>query len=370
MSGKLPVYVGTYTETIHFFSGKILEARGKGIYQLSFEPDRGVLEHVAVIEGVRNPSYLVRSRSGEYLYCANEAKETDGKPGGAVSAFSVDRASGSLTFINSRHTDGDDPCYIETDAEGSCVYATNFGSGSVGVFPVRSDGGLAPHNQLIQHTGSSVHPKRQTRAFAHAAIVSPDGRFVYIPDLGMDKIVAYARDKQDGRLTHDPDATAAVAPGTGPRHAEFHPNGRRLYVINELSCTLSVFEHDAATGRLHETQTIPSLIIPYDQDKTCADIHITPDGRFVYGTTRAANRILCCRIDPASGLMDPVAEYSTEGGVPRNFAIAPDGRHLLVANQNTDNMVIFSINPESGKLTPKSSFALPSPVCIKIYAST
>ncbi len=361
------VYVGTYTETVYFSSGKILHGQGKGIYQLAFDPDHGRLKTVSVAEGVRNPSYLARSSSGGALYAVNEVKKTQDTSCGSVSAFAVDPASGKLSLINRQPTGGDDPCHVAVDAESRHVYVANYGSGSVCVFDVDDRGGLHPLEQFFQHEGSSLHPQRQTRAYTHAVILSPDQRFVYVPDLGTDQLVAYSREPRNGRLKPAPGISVDTPAGSGPRSGLFDAGGRYLYVINELSCSFTVYAHDALSGRLTPLQTVPSLLEAYEGDKTCADIHITPDGRFLYGTTRGANRIAVYALDPASGLMRAVDETDTGGDVPRNFAIDPSGRFLLIANQNSDNIVIFSIDPDSGRLKKESVFDLPSPVCLKLF---
>jgi 6-phosphogluconolactonase len=368
MSNIFDVYVGTYSETVLFTSGKIVHGKGRGIHQLAFDADNGVLEPVSYIEGVRNPSYIARSKNGKFLYSANEVRKSENTPCGSVSAFAIDPESGNLHALGSRLTEGDDPNYITADSDGKAVYVSNYASGSVAVFPIEGDGSLGPLAQLFPHEGKNgPHPTRQKQPYAHSVVLSPNEKFLYVPDLGIDKIMVYERDVETGMLTPRMDLATPAAAGAGPRHADFAPKANFFYLINELDCTFTAYSWNPETGKLTPLQTIPTLLTPYDKDKTCADIHVSPDGRFLYGTTRGICRILVCALHPETGLMTPIQEEPTGGDVPRNFVIDPSGHFLLIAHQNSDNIVIFAIDEKTGKLTRHREYASPTPVCLKIY---
>lgn len=362
------VYVGTYTQTVHFSSGKVVDGKGKGIYHLVFDPEEGKLEMRSVEPGVANPSYVAFSPDKRFLYAASETKECRGGHfGGEIGAYRI-LDNGDLKFMNSQVSDGWDSCHVAVNEAGTFAVISNYGSCTAAVFPILEDGFLAEHCQFIEHRGSGVHPKRQKKAFPHSTIFSPDGQFAYILDLGMDQLVAYRISPDGGPLVRDETASFALKPGSGPRHAEWHPNQKYLYVVDELSCAVTCLEHNPGSGCFREVQTITTLLDGRTGDFTSADIHMTPDGRFVYASTRGSNTLACYRIDQATGRMTAVQSVSSGGEVPRGFAIDPSGRRLLAANQNTHNIVVFSIDQETGMLERLQEIRLPNPVCIKMAA--
>lgn len=360
MTAPQLMYVGTYTKAGHPGRG-----RADGLYVYQVDPQSGALTHLHTIADVANPSFIAFHPNGRFVYTVNEALETDGHPGGGVSAFARDPETGDLTFINREPSHGTDPCHLSVDPTGSYVLVANYSSGSVAVFPIDATGRLHPASYVDQHSGSSVNPKRQQGPHAHAIVVDPSGKFALCPDLGMDQIFVY-RLAAEGQLQHNEPVGAKVTPGEGPRHLDFHPTKPIVYVINELGSSVTTFAWDAAAGTLHELQNVSTLPTGYEGDTTCADIHVAPSGRFVYGSNRGHDSIAAFAIDDATGTLTPIGHTPTGGQTPRNFAIDPSGHFLFAANQNTDTVVTFRIDEATGQLTAADqTAAVPSPVCLK-----
>jgi 6-phosphogluconolactonase len=256
------------------------------------------------------------------------------------------------------------------DGSGRCVLVANYTSGSVAVLPVGADGRVSPATYVDQHSGSSVNPRRQEGPHAHAIPLDPTGRFALCPDLGMDQLFVYRLDAAAGRLEPNDPPGARLAPGAGPRHLDFHPSKPWVYVINELGSTITAFEWDGERGALRELQTVSTLPETYmgsSSSTTCADIHVAPSGRFVYGSNRGHDSIAAFAIDEATGTLTPLGHTSTGGRTPRNFAIDPSGTFLFAANQDTDTIVTFRLDAATGQPTPTGQVAsVPSPVCLKI----
>jgi 6-phosphogluconolactonase len=360
------VFVGTYSEPILFGTGQVLQGKGKGIYAFRFDPATGALAPAAVTEGVRNSSYLAFDPARRFLYCVNEFKEYEGKASGAVSSFRIDQASGALTYLNTRASHGTDPCHLVVDSTGRNVLIANFASGSVCVLPVRDDGSLAEASQVIQHQGTSVDPVRQKGPHAHAVAIDRANRFVFVPDLGMDKVLIYALDTDKGTLT--PNAAqpwVATKPGAGPRQLVMHPGGGFAYLINELNSTMTAYRYDAARGTLAELQTLPTLPAGFTGRSTCAEVQIAPSGRFLYGSNRGHDSIAIYAIGD-DGTLRVVGHESTRGKIPRNFEVSPDGAHLIAANQDTSDLFTFRIDQATGTLAWTGVRAeAGTPICVR-----
>ncbi|MDR2588032.1 MAG: lactonase family protein [Spirochaetales bacterium] len=359
------VFVGTYTEDIKFGTGEVLKGKGEGIYVFAFDLRSGVLAHLRTIRGIVNPSYVCLGRNNNFLYAVNELKVFEGKASGAVSSFSLDRKTLEMNFLSSRPSLGTDPCFICLNAAQSHAFATNFMSGSVSVFPVLSDGSLGEASQFIQHEGSGVHPLRQTGPHAHSLSFDNSNRFAFVPDLGIDRLVAYSFDAASGRLAHEACGDFAVPPGAGPRHCEFHPNGRFTYLINELASQIMVFKYEAVSGSLRAVQTVRTVPEGFAGENTAADIHVAPSGKFVYASNRGHDSLVIYRIDGKTGLLSYVGSEPCGGRTPRSFAIEPSGRFLLAANQDSDTVTVFRIDEGTGKLEEVFRVTAPTPVCVK-----
>lgn len=361
------VFVGTYSEPILFGTGQVLQGKGKGIYAFRFDPATGALTQCALTEGVRNSSYLAFDPARRFLYCVNEFKEYEGKPSGAVSAFRINAETGALTYLNTRASHGTDPCHLIVDATGRNVLIANFASGGVCVLPVREDGSLAEASQVIQHAGSSIDPVRQKGPHAHAVAIDQANRYVFVPDLGLDRVMIYAFDAANGRLTPNPaQPWVTTKPGAGPRQLVMHPGGGFAYLINELDSTMTAFRYDADRGALSAVQTVPTLPLGFAGRSTCAEVQIAPSGRFLYGSNRGHDSIAIYAIDPRNGTLRLQGHESTRGRIPRNFEVSPDGAFLAAANQDTNDIFTFRIDPSTGLLTWTGQKAeAGTPICVR-----
>ena len=360
------VYVGTYTEPIRFGTGKILQGKGEGIYVYRMDQSSGAMELVGKTTGVANPSYLAFDPRHRFLYAVNELKTYEDRPSGTVSAFAVDPKTGALTFLNKRLTHGTDPCHVLVDTRGAWLFVSNFMSGSVCVLPVLADGSLGEASDFVQHLGSSIDPARQKGPHAHSVTLDAANRFAFVPDLGLDRLLAYRFDAKRGMLEPNAVPWIKVKPGAGPRHVAFHPNSRFAYLINELDSTVAALSYDGRTGAFKELQVLPTLPADFRGESTCSDVQVSPSGAFVYGSNRGHDSIVIYKVDQRTGKLACVGHEPTQGRTPRGFGIDPTGRFLLAANQDTDTIVTFRIHPRTGRLQPTGHVTpVPTPVCVK-----
>jgi 6-phosphogluconolactonase len=350
---SLRVYVGTYT-------GGGANA-SKGIYRSTLDLQTGTLSSPVLAVEARNPSFVEIHPGGKFLYAVSEAGG-----GGRVFAYAIDAAAGDLTLLNDASTGGAGPCHVNVDHAGKHVLVANYGSGSASVIPIGADGRLAEPAGFVQHEGSSVNPSRQKEPHAHSVNLSPDDRFVFVADLGIDKIMVYRLDGRSGKIAANDPPFAQIKPGAGPRHFVFHPDGRHAYVINELDGTIVAFAYDAAGGVLKEIQTATTLPSGFRGANGCAEIRVHPSGKFLYGSNRGHDSIAVYKVDPTAGTLAFV-EHETAGiKNPRNFNIDPTGKFCLVANQDGDSIVVFRIDPTTGSLEPTGQkIAVSKPVCIR-----
>jgi 6-phosphogluconolactonase len=350
---ELTLYVGTYT------SGK-----SEGIYGYRMDQATGALTRFNAFKSV-NPSFLAIDQSKRYLYAVNEVDEYAGKPGGGVSAFAIDRASGNLRLLNEQATQGADPCYLTIDRKKRTLLVANYTGGSIAVLPIRSDGTLAPLIDLKQHEGSSVK-EQQKGPHAHCVILDRFERHALAADLGIDKVMIYRFDSATGNLMAAGQPWVELQAGAGPRHLALHSNGRYMYVINELDSTLTALKYNAMNGTLSQIETVSTLPNDFSGASFCADVHVSRSGKFLYGSNRGHDSIVVFEIDTGTGKLTLVEHVSTEGKWPRNFTLDPTGRFLLVANQRSDNVVTFSIDSQTGRLQSTGRVEeIPSPVCLK-----
>jgi 6-phosphogluconolactonase len=264
--------------------------------------------------------------------------------------------------LNAYSSQGKDPCYISIEQTGRFALVANYSSGNVAMLPIQADGRLGPTTDVVQHAGSSVHPERQTAPFAHSIVPDPTNRFAVVADLGTDQLVIYELDLENGKLKKH--AEVKLKPGSGPRHTIFHPNGQHLYLINELSSTLTVFRYDSEVGYLEEQQTISTLPSDFQGENLCADLHI--GGKYLYASNRKHDTIAWCLIDEHTGQLTYLGEIPSGGKVPRGFAIDPTGNFLLAAHERSDNVVIFQIDPATGTpIKTGREVRISCPVCVK-----
>lgn len=357
-------YAG-FSQEYYLFVGTYTSGASKGIYVYKFDATTAEATPVSIAE-TDNPSFLTIAPSGKYLYSVNQNRSD--KPS-EVSAFSFDKNSGQLTFLNKQSSGGDGPCYISTDASGKWVMVGNYSGGTLTALQVDKDGSLKSPAQQIAHSGRSVHPDRQEKPHVHAVVFSPDQKYIWVPDLGTDKIMVY---KFDPAFWKKPLSESKkqpfvkTKPGSGPRHLSYHPTLPYLYLVEELQGTISVFQYNKDT--LKFIQNISAQQPDYKGPISGADIHVSPDGKFLYSSNRGqAHNIAIFAINQENGRLAARGHQSTMGTVPRNFMIEPTGKYLLVANQESSNVVIFKRDPVTGALEPTGKeISVPNPVCLKM----
>ena len=347
--------VGTYTA-----------GNSDGIYVYKFNTETGDNNFISSVK-TSNPSFLTVSPNRKFIYAVNEnADSTRFTVTGHVAAFSFDKNSGKLSFLNKQQSGGMHPCYVSIDKTGKWVFVGNYSSGSLALLPVKADGSLDSAKQVIQHEGGSVNSERQEGPHVHATFISNNNKMLYVPDLGMDKVMMYSFDSKKGRLKDAAYPFVITEPGAGPRHIDIHPNGKFAYLMEEMTGSISAYMV-TKEGYLNLIQNISGLPRDFNGVVGSADIHVSPDGKFLYCSNRGeSNTIGILSIDPYSGELDWIDAQSTMGKTPRNFSIDPTGNFLLAANQSTDDIVIFKRNKETGLLTDTGKrINVSKPVCLK-----
>ncbi len=353
------MYVGTYTETEDLTVGK-----ATGIYVYELNTKSGKLTYINSSPHTVNPSYMVTDNENNMLYAVNETGSRD-KPGGSISAFRLLSDGRQMVLINTVSSQGNYPCYISLDKTRKWIMCANYGSGTVAVLPVRDSGSLGEATMVHQHAGKGSSP-RQDAAHAHFIFQNPANNLIYSCDLGVDTIYIYKLNTTTGKLINT-GHNYATMPGAGPRHLAFHPSMNLAYGINELNGTIEVMEVDSVTVALRRIQVISTLDPGLKADASCADIHLTPSGKFLYASNRAkVNNLAIYKVDQQTGKLTLVGHQPVKGKTPRNFIIDPTGKFLLVANQDTGNIVTFRIDQETGRLEDTGlETIIPSPVCLK-----
>ncbi len=348
------VYVGTYTR------------RGsKGIYAFRYNPSTGQFAEIGLAAETESPSFLAAHPNRKFLYAVNETGNYNGKDTGAVTAFSIDAASGKLAKLNQVESRGAAPCHLVVDQTGKSVAVANYSSGTAAVFPVQDDGSLGEASSVVQHSGSGPDP-RQGAPHAHAAVLSPDNRFLFVADLGVDRVYSYRLDPAKASISSNDPAFVRTPPGSGPRHFAFHPNGKFAYANGELTLTVTAFSYDAPRGSLVELQTLSTLPADFKgENNSTAEIEVHPSGKFLYVSNRGHNSLAIFSIDPNKGTLTARGHASTQGSTPRNFAIDPTGKLILAANQDSDTAVVFQIDQQTGQLkSTGQTLQVPVPVCV------
>lgn len=369
-NNSLMMYIGTYTRRESHVEGK-----SAGIQVCKFDTTTGEITYVDVATGVTNPSFLAIHPMGRYLYSVSEMNERiEGRPAGGIASFRIDAESGALSALNMQPSGGTGPCHVIVDATGKFVLAANYASGGVVVLPIQEDGSLGPLTDYVQHEGSSINPQRQQEPHAHSINLDASNKYALVPDLGIDKVLIYEFDAKNGKLKpNSAQPWARTKSGAGPRHLDFHPNQRFVYVGNELDSTIVVFEFDARKGTLKEIQTLSTLPDGYEESGAeksyVADVHVHPNGKTVYVSNRGHDSIASFAVDAESGELTATGYASTQGSYPRNFALDPAGNFLVAANQNSDDIYVYTIQAKTGNLdvTPHN-IEIPTPVCIKFLA--
>lgn len=349
------LFVGTYTNT---------KAGSKGIYAYKYNSATGQLTSLGVAAETENPSWLAVGPTHKFLYAVNEIQNYKGEKSGAVTAFAIDHKTGKLTRLNEVASRGEDPCYISLDKTGKYVLVANYTSGNIAVFPVQKDGSLGEASAFVQHHGTGPNHERQEGPHAHFIRTTADNRFAVVADLGLDKLLVYRFDAANGSLTPNDPAAADLPPGEGPRHVAFAPDNKFAYSVNELKSTVTAFTFDPVRGVLKPFQTISTLPKDFSGQNDGAEVHVHPNGKFLYSSNRGADSIAQFSIDQHTGRIALVHSFSVQGKTPRNFELDPTGTHLLAANQDSDNVVVFQIDPATGHeiLATSQAVTVPSPV--------
>ena len=342
-------------------------ANARGIAAFRVDEETGASELLGITEGIDNPTFLATSADGRLL-CATS--EVGGWNEGTITAYAIDRASGALTYLNKQPTRGDSAAHLSFSPDRRHVGVANYSTlpmtarpnKSVATYRIAADGELSPLTAEVAHTGHGPNAGRQERPHPHCVRWTPDGRFVLVADLGIDKVISYAFDAAAGTLA--PQGEVALPPGSGPRHIAFHPSLPFVYVVNELSSTVASFAFDAAAGRLELLGT--ALAVPEAQvgKSWCSAIKIAPDGRYLFVGNRGEDTIAGFAIDPKSGVVTLASTTPSGGEIPRDFDFSPGGRLLAVANQNSNRVDLFAYDPASGALTPKAVIETGTPTAI------
>ncbi|UTA68277.1 lactonase family protein [Emticicia sp. 21SJ11W-3] len=340
--------VGTYTSK-----------GSEGLYVYKFNTRTGDFASVSVTGGIKNPTFLDVAPNEKFVYAVGETED------GSVNAYSFDNKTGKLTKLNTQSAGGSGPCHISVDKTGKWALVGNYGGGSLSILPIEKDGSLGAPTQTIKHEGKGVNASRQEKPHVHSVNIAPNNTDIFVADLGIDKIVSYQLDAQTGRLSAGNPPATKTADGAGPRHFKIHPNGNWAYVIQELNSTVTAYHY--GKGALEEMQTISTLPPEFKGRNACADIHISADGKFLYGSNRFYDHLVIYSIDQKTGKLTYITNQPVQGKTPRNFMIDPTGKWVLVANQDSDNIVLFKRDAKTGTLTPTGKEVKVSmPVCLKM----
>ncbi len=358
----LPIHSAPAADTFVYF-GSHGSGPGVGFSLARFDTETGALTKPEFLLEAREPAFFILNPDGSRLYTCNS-----GTPGG-LSAYAVEAHTGRLRLLNRVLAGGGDTSFISLDRTGHYVLVANYDGGSVAVFSLKPDGAIGDWTAFDQHAGHSVNPLRQTHAYAHSIVLDPTNRFALVPDLGVDRLFVYRFEEKSGALIPNDPPFAAIAPGSGPRHVRFHPNGRWVYLINEMASTIDAFEWDSGKGTLIPFQTATTLPADFRGVSACAELEIHPNGRFLYGSNRGHDSLAVFAIDPGTGRLTPVEHVSSGGRTPRNFAFDLTGRWIVLTNQDSSNAVVFRVDAASGRLTRVGDpVPVPSPFCERFLA--
>jgi len=352
---KEVLYIGTYSLR-----------NSQGIYVYEFNRESATFTLKQTFADLRDPGFLELHPSGKYLYSVSNKTDDKGNRVDFVTAFAIDKTDGTLDLINQVPAYGKGACHVHTDKSGAFVYISFYSSGNLSVFRVNTDGSIGDSVQTIKYEGSSINLPRQETSHVHSSQVSPDNQYLYVADLGTDRIMIHSTGQSSGLLSPATSVYAATIPGSGPRHLVFHPGRPFLYLAEELSSTVSLFYQDPSTGSLTLIQRLSTLPVDFTGQNTVADIHTDSEGRFLYVSNRGHNSLAVYSVAEKTGELDLIDFPSVEGEHPRNFLIDPDGKFVLVANRDTDDVILFERDRESGMITDTGmKIEVPAPVCLK-----
>jgi 6-phosphogluconolactonase len=347
-------------KTYDLIVGSYTNGAAKGISVYRFYTESGRLAYLSEIPGVSNPSYLTVSNNNKFVYAVNENDK------GEISSFSFEPKAGTLTFLNKQSTLGGAPCFVSVDKGQKNLFVANYSGGNIAVLPLNPDGTIAPATLTLRDSGHGINKDRQEKAHVHTAVLSPDEKFVLYTDLGTDKInITKYKGGKDNPIVPSTPAFTSVTPGYGPRHLAFSTDSKHLYLITEMGSSVIVYDYNK--GKLTQKQDVTLLADGFKGQTGAADIHLSPDGNFLYATNRGdANDISVFAVNAETGMLTFVERRSTNGKGPRNFVIDPTGSFLLIANQNSDSIIVFRIDKSTGRLTETyNRITVGNPVCLK-----
>lgn len=351
-------------QTINVWIGTAKSSLSRGIYHCQLNTSGGKLSEPTLIAEMDGPGFLAKHPNKPVLYAVGGLNNVQ-----VVAAFAIEGSAEKpiLRSLNSVPIGDGGAAHVSLDKTGKTLFTAQYGGGSVAVFSVQPDGMLRERTQLIDHQGGAkVVSDRQDASHAHWTGVSPDNRFVFVPDLGLDQVVIYKFDAASGKI--EAHGNGITPPGSGPRHMKFHPNGRWIYVLNELSLSVTVFEYDATLGTMTPRQTIetvPAAELEREKAKSCSEIRVHPNGKFVYAANRGHDTITVFAVDQSKGELKLVQRENPRCATPRNFNLTPDAKWLLAAGQLSNNLGLFSVDSEKGRLTfQQQSVFVPSPICV------
>jgi len=352
---------GNKKDPQHFYVGTYTEGGSEGIYTFSLDPATGKLQDNGLAAKTNNPSFLALTSNGKYLLSVHETKGENGSTMGYIESFSV-KDDNRLTSIGKVSSGGAHPCYVSVNQNGY-VLAANYTGGSVALLRIDDSGKLSDTLDVQQHFGSGPIKARQSTPHVHSAFFEPGSDRIFVADLGIDQVSVYKIDSKNSKLIKPSFPAIILTPGSGPRHLAFHPTVKVVYVVNEIASNISVVTLNK-DGSFTTVETVSALPPGYDKPNTCADIHISRDGRFLYASNRGLNSIAIFSVDPKNGKIVQIGQELTRGDGPRNFTLSPDENYLLVANQNTQDIVAFRRDFNSGKLQFTDQIKALKPVCL------
>jgi 6-phosphogluconolactonase len=350
-------------DSLHYLiTGTYTTGKSEGIYVYLFNSNNGTYKAVSHAK-TSNPSFIAVSPNQKFVYAVNENADKDN--GGEVSSFSFNKATGQLSIINKQLTGGDHPCYVSVDKTGRWIFVANYSSGTLSVLPVDASGNIGKATTTIKHQGFGTNKSRQEKPHVHCTYISNDNKWLFVPDLGIDKVMIYAFDANNGNLTAAAQPFIKINDGGGPRHITFSPNNKYAYVIEEMGGAVNAYQY--ADGKFNAIQHIKSVQKTDTGFVGSADIHVSADGKFLYASNRGGfNTIAIYKINQQNGKLTLIGHQKTQGSFPRNFSIAPLGKFLLVAQQKSDKVVIFKRNARTGMLTDTgNSIEVGNPVCLQ-----
>ena len=352
-SSKEIFYVGTYS------------VRGsQGIYVLEFDRISSDFKIIQTVVSRKSPNFLAIDPTGKFLFSANSQGLDQMPDWGSVSSWSIDSKTGKLTFINDQPSYGKGACHVSVYPNGGWIFVSNYGEGNFSILPVTKDGKIGAASQRQQLKGSSIDPKRQTGPHTHSSIPSQDGSYLYVSDLGIDKVLIYKFNNVRGLVTPADQPFSDVTKGAGPRHFIIHQNSELAFLAEEITSTLNAFKVNPNTGSLTSYYRNSTLPRTFNEFNKVADIHLSPDGNHVYVSNRGHNSIAIFDLAPETGQVKFRKTVPCGGDSPRNFMIDPSGQFALVANQRSDNIVLFQLNEQGDLIQTNKMVSIPSPVCV------